>query len=101
MGMDTQQEKQEQIIRFLVTSLAAHKCEQLVFDRFVQELRERKEVAILELLRDIRESHEVGAAYASAGMAPDVIVSAALGNMPLDEVERLIRNILPEAKEPK
>jgi hypothetical protein len=98
--MDTEQKRQEHIIRVLVTSLAAHKCEQFVFDRFVQEMKKGKEVAILELLRNIRDSQEVGAAYAAASKASDAIVSAAFGKMPLDQVEKLIQNIPPSTEEP-
>jgi hypothetical protein len=99
--MDPQQEKQEQIIRILAAKLAALKCSQFAFDRFLQELKRRKEFAILDLLRVIQDSREVGEVYAAGGTAPDAIVSAALGTMRLDEVEELIQHIVPEVPELK
>jgi hypothetical protein len=99
--MDAQQEKQEQIIRILATKLAALKCSQFAFDRFLQELKRRKEFAILDLLGVIQDSREVREVYVAGGTAPDAIISAALGTMPLDQVEELIQRIVPEAPEPK
>jgi hypothetical protein len=99
--MDSERDKQEQIIRILATKLAALKCREFALDRFVQELEKRKESAILELFRVIQDSTEVGKVYAAGYTAPDAIVAAALGTMPLSEVEELIQHIVPEARELK
>jgi hypothetical protein len=99
--MDDQKKRQEEIIRLLIRNLAAANCEMFVLTEFEKKLRENKEVAILDLLRDLRESPQIRAAYASAGTSLEAVAESVLGKTPLDQVEELIRTKLPRAKEPR
>jgi len=98
--MDAKQQKQEELIRFLVQDRAKCKREQLVFDKFVQELKDEGRVGIPDQLHKIRNSHEIQAAYAATFASLDAIVSSVLEEMTLDQVEKAIRNLKPEIGEP-
>lgn len=99
--MDIQREKQEQLIRFLLENWAGGWCEQFVFEQFVRELKERGVTGIPELLHKIRNSPHLCGEYASIGSRLGPIIEAALGTMPLDQVEKMIRKLLPDRAEPK
>ena len=93
-------EKQKRVIRFLVEKWATLQREQLVFDEFVRELKEEGRLGILEHLHKIRHSARIQEAHAATFRSLDSIVSSALGEMSLDQVEKLTRHITPSSGEP-
>ena len=99
--MESQKEKQERLIRFLLENWAGYWCEQIVFEQFVRELKEKGVTGIPEHLHKIRGSPHIGAEYASIGSRLQTIIEAALGTMPLDQVEKMIQKLLPNRGEPK
>lgn len=93
--MDAQQQKQERLIRFLLDNWAGYWCEQIVFEQFVRELKEKGVSGIPQQLHKIRDSPHIRAEYASIGSRLQPIIEAALGTMPLDEVEKTLQKLLP------
>jgi len=93
-------EKQERVIQFLMADWSKCKREQLVFDQFLQELKDEGRVGTLEQLDRIRSSSRIQEAHAATYKSLDSIVSSALGEMPLDQAEKLIRHIKPDEGEP-
>ncbi len=96
--MDT--EKQKRVIQFLMSDWSKCKREQLVFDQFVQELKDEGRLGIMEQLNKIRQSDRIQEAHAATYKSLDSIVSSALGEMPLDQAEKLIQHIKPDVGEP-
>jgi phage terminase small subunit len=93
-------EKQRRVIQYLMADWSKCKREQLVFEQFVQELKEEGRVGILEQLHRIRSSPRIQEAHAATYKSLDAIVSSALGEMPLDQAEKLIQHIKPDTGEP-
>jgi hypothetical protein len=96
--MDT--EKQKRVIQFLMADLSKCKREQLVFEQFVRELKDEGRLGIVEQLHRIRNSPRIQEAHAATYKSLDSIVSSALGEMPLDQAEKLIQHIKPDTGEP-
>lgn len=98
MGADL--EKQKRVIRFLIADWAKCKEDQLVFDQFVRELKEEGHLGIVEKIYRIRQSPRIRGAHAATYKSLDAIVSSALGEMPMDQVEKLIQNLKIDTGEP-
>jgi hypothetical protein len=98
--MDIDLGKQKRVIQFLMADWSKCKREQLVFEEFVRELKEEGRLGILEQLHRIRQSDRIQKAHATTYKSLDAIVSSALGEMPLDGAEKLIRHIAPDSGEP-
>jgi hypothetical protein len=71
-----------------------------VFEQFVQELKDEGHLGILEQLHRIRNSDRIREAHAATYKSLDAIVSSALGEMSLDQFEKLIQHIKPTSGEP-
>jgi hypothetical protein len=93
--MDVDIEKQKRVIQFLIADWSKCKREQLVFEQFVQELKDEGRLGIMEQLHKIRSSPRIQEAHAATYKSLDAIVSSALGEMPLDQAEKLVLHIKP------
>lgn len=91
---------QKLVIRSLAENWAVGKREQLVFEQFVQELKKDGHLGIEERLQEIRHSPRIQATYAATYESLYSTLSSVLGEMPLDQAERLIQSIKPDTGEP-
>ncbi len=93
-------EKQKRVIQFLLADWSKGKREQMVFEQFVQELKDEGRVGIQEQLQKIRQSDRIREAHAATYGSLDAIVSSALGEMSLGQLEKLLPHIKPTSGEP-
>ncbi len=84
-------EKQKRIIRYLVETLTKCNRENLVYERFVQELKDGGRVGILEDLHRIRRSEEIQSAQDTYFRSLDALIAEANGEIKDQVLRDLIR----------